>query len=148
MAHLTKKQDIDPQAAELLSQIEILRQLFPDGGKKKNEFDSDGTNGILYLSRFSSNTSQSDTGETEKKKKVNKNLVQDNSSNENEQKDSPAKSVSINSQSREKKRQYAISLVTLASKPENRIKMYEDGCMAILIELASQDGPYFYFYFP
>ena len=35
MAHLTKKQDIDPQAAELLSQIEILRQLFPDGGKKK-----------------------------------------------------------------------------------------------------------------
>ena len=47
--------------------------------------------------------------------------------------------LSKHTQAREKKRQYAISLVTLSKDPSNRLQLVKDGCIDTLIELSQLD---------
>jgi hypothetical protein len=133
--------EIDREAQELIGQIQILRQLFPESGhKKKNDFDGDGAGSLLYLSRFQS-SEQTESIDKKKKSSIDGHSSIVNTKSEEELAGDEVlvpKSMSI--QAREKKRQYAMSLVTLASDPSRRKDLVENGCIEMLIELSNLDG--------
>jgi hypothetical protein len=125
--------ETDKEALELLSQIEVLRKLFPD--KSGQKAIRDDANTVIYLSRFPSEHSN-----VEKKKKGV--ILQGPSSAQVEvaAEVTPTKSTSVSAQTREKKRQYAMSLVTLAAEPSKRAQLVVDGAIDMLVELSTIDG--------
>ena len=128
--------ETDKEALELLSQIEVLRKLFPDkSGQKAKAEIRDDANTVIYLSRFPSEHSN-----VEKKKKGV--VLQGPSSAQVEvaAEVTPTKSTSVSAQTREKKRQYAMSLVTLAADPSKRAQLVVDGAIDMLVELSTIDG--------
>ena len=142
----------DEEAAKLIAQIETLRMLFPEN-TKKSVSDEDGTDGMLYLCRYTSFTEEEDP--LESKKKVQKKRSKNNSSTsvdsymdeEEEYVEEGKENIGgdrkeMSAQSREKKRQFAISLVTLAMDPERRCKLIEDGAIEMLMELSGVDDGY------
>ena len=142
MQHLKKPLEVDAEAAELLKQIDCLRKLFPDdtGKKKQMLFGEEGAKSMLYLSRFARNEVH-DVVEKKKKdtSKYDNSTLSDKGDSENAV-SVVVKTVAITAHAREKKRQYAMSLVTLAADPSKRVQLVKDGCIEMLIELSSVEG--------
>jgi hypothetical protein len=123
----------DDEAKIIIDKIPVMRDLLTD--YKSDLFGScDNTTGILYLSRLN----------TEKKKSKNISEVAENDGESNlaysndseEKKRQYDKEVAMTDTIRDKKRRYAMSLSTLAAKPDKREVIVKEGAVGSLIELS------------
>jgi hypothetical protein len=132
----------DTDVKQLIGQIETLKKMFGNGEARLDPFsDADATDGILYLSRYS-------TANILPSKKKDDNIDKNKETDTKHAKEVvdiekvQGQSASSTATSKEKKRQYALSLASLASNPARRAKIVNDGAISALIELSTvEDGP-------
>jgi len=122
----------DDEAKLIIDKIPVMRELLTD--YKSDLFgSSDNTSGILYLSRLN----------TDKKSKKISEVAEDDgdtditfSIDSEEKQRQLDKKVAMTDAIRDKKRRYAMSLSTLAAKPNKREVIVNEGAVSSLIELS------------
>lgn len=126
------------EAQELLMQIDVLRKLFPEKpeGLKAKQVQQDSKS-LIYLCRFPSEQDQPTEDKRKKKTAQHVQMMQIAAGADL----SATKSAQhmVSAQTKEKKRQYAMSLTTLAADPTKRYKLVADGAIDMLLELATID---------
>ena len=127
---------------EIVSAIPALRELFIDAIEENTVFFTESTDSLMYSSRFN-NKGFDKKLKTElfKEKIVLPSDSDDDSEVEHQEIESvstkdvlPSGSSSLNI---DKKRRFAMSLATLASKPQKRKTIVKEGAISVLISLSS-----------
>lgn len=123
----------DDEARIIIDKIPVMRSMLTN--YKSDLFGStDNTSGILYLSRLNT--------DKKKSKKISEVAEDDEETNiassiDSEEKQRQLdKKVAMTDIIRDKKRRYAMSLSTLAAKPEKREVIVSEGAVSSLIELS------------
>ena len=134
---LKPKRD-NPEAVEALKRMPSLKKILQDTPNVKKR-GGGNSRGFMYLSRFSKEES---SVSTKTKEKVQHSVADDDLDNESithvDQEIFMQESGTVNSSSiNEKKRRYALSLATLAAKPEKRATIVNEGAVAVLIDLST-----------
>lgn len=122
------------QARNIIQSISALRTMFEGCGDYKGDLfgDYDTTHGMLYLSRLNTVEHRPTTHDDEQDGEINKNY------DEGAQIETKSTStVTMSASTREKKRQFAMSLSTLAMKPHKREIIVEEGAVASLNDLSA-----------
>lgn len=123
----------DDEAKRIIDKIPVMKDLLTD--YKSDLFGScDNTSGILYLSRLDTQKQKSkNVSEVAEENGDSDMIYASNSEVKNRQND---KTVAMTDTIRDKKRRYAMSLSTLAAKPEKREVIVKEGAVTSLIELS------------
>ena len=123
----------DEEAKFIIDKIPIMQNLLTN---HKNDLfgGQDNTNGILYLSRLNAQKQKSKNVSEVAEDEMDSDLP--NSIDSDEQKRQNDKKVAMTDTIRDKKRCYAMSLSTLAAKPEKREVIVSEGAVRSLIELS------------
>ena len=119
----------NPDAEEALKRITAIKGLFKDSKSVPNK--SFETAGFMYLSRFN----KDEDNVTKTREKVTKSVESEELSVAGDSK-SIESAHTFTQNSSEKNRKYALSLATLATKPNKRINIVNEGAINVLLELA------------
>jgi len=121
------------EVMEIVQSIGPLRDMFKDFKPYEGDLfgAKDYTDGILYLSRLNA-----DTRRPESKVNEDRDGIKDADDTKDLQETVSERAITMSTHNREKKRQFAMSLATLASNPLKRVKMCQDGAIQALITLS------------
>lgn len=125
----------DSEAMEIIQKISAIKDMFREDGESivlARRGAEDSSAGFLYLSRFNKNANQITKKESEEDHKES-GVVDNNDVEEAAQVDVTIKPT----QNREKKRRFAMSLASLASKAEKRVEIVNDGAIQTLNSLST-----------
>lgn len=124
------------EARGIVYGIPALRNMFDRFPDYKGDLfgDSDNSNGILYLSRLNAdehrptkNINYDEDGD------IDETLI------ENKEETKLTNTITMSASTRDKKRQFAMSLSTLATKSHKRYTIVEEGAVSSLIDLSLID---------
>jgi hypothetical protein len=123
------------QAKGIICGIPALKEMFGRYPDYKGDLfgDFDNTEGILYLSRLNTVEHPATHDHDDRDGEVNLGFV------ENQEETKSTSTVAMTAATRDKKRQFAMSLSTLAMKPSKRELIVEEGAVTSLIDLSLID---------
>ena len=130
---------LEKYGAEKLGDLKNIKNLFKPYKGDVFSTGGDNSDGLLYLSRMNV-ASDPKKKDEEEREKLRRELEKANSidlANLSNNERKLSKSVEVkNLHLRDKKRRFAISLATLASKPGKREQIVKQGCIETLVNLA------------
>lgn len=121
------------EVKDVIQSVNTMRDMFKDFGNYNGDLFGvkDYTDGILYLSRINAGGHQSENNID-----VDIDRENDEVGTLDLQEEKSERATTIKSHNRDENRRFAMSLATLASKQDKRVKMCEDGAIQALIKLA------------
>eukprot|EP01032_Pedospumella_encystans_P018996 gene18996-21608_t len=130
----THKRGENPEAGEILARIPTLKKILGSNSKIELDRTKVDSSGFMLLSRY--NKEDDDTPKI--KEKVQKVASEEDGEEVDHVQQKTAEPTGANNSSNnEKKKRYALSLATLASKPHKRQVIVNEGAITVLIELSS-----------
>ena len=135
MSRLNHKRGEDPVAGEILSKIPALKSVLAHSSKIALDKTKGDSAGFMFLSRYNKGVDESPKIR-EKAHKV-ANAEEEGEEVERGIQPKATEPTANTGNNYEKKKRYALSLATLASKPSKRLTIVNEGAITVLIELSA-----------